>query len=98
MNKQDKAEIKDIVTNAVRGIDGRLANLEQNVATKADIARIENRVDQIEVNMATKSDVRKLRKEIIEGNSRTARVATSSPTLEQFNKLKARVDFRFPVN
>jgi len=94
MNKQDKAEIKDIVTNAVRGIDGRLANLEQNMATKADIA-----------DMATKADIadlkrgqRKLRKEIKEGYSRTARVATSSPTLEQFDKLKARVDFRFPVN
>ncbi len=98
MDKQDKTEIKDIVTNAVRGIDGRLANLEQNVATKADVARIENRVDQIEANMATKSDVRKLRKDIREGYSRIARVATSSPTLEEFDKLKARVDFRFPVN
>jgi len=94
MNKQDKAEIKDIVTNAVRGIDGRLANLEQNVATKADIA-----------DMATKADIadlkrgqRKLRKEIREGYLRTAKVATSSPTLEEFDKLKARVDFRFPVN
>ena len=94
MNKQDKVEIKDIVTNAVRGIDGRLANLEQNVATKADIA-----------DMATKSDIadlksgqRKLRKESREGYLRTAKVATSSPTLEQFDKLKARVDFRFPVN
>ena len=98
MNKQDKVKIKDIVTNAVRGIDGRLANLEQNVATKASIARIEDRVGQIEVNMATKSDVRKIRKEIREGYLRTAKVATSSPTLEQFDKLKARVDFRFPVN
>ena len=85
MNKQDKAEIKDIVTNAVRGIDGRLANLEQNVATKADIADL-------------KRGQRKLRKEIKEGYLRIAKVATSSPTLEQFDKLKARVDFRFPVN
>ncbi len=94
MNKQDKAEIKDIVTNAVRGIDGRLANLEQNVATKADIADMATKADIADL----KSGQRRLRKEIKEGYFRIAKVATSSPTTEEFDKLKARVDFRFPIN
>ena len=94
MNKQDKVEMKDIVTNAVRGIDARLGNLEQNIATKTDIARIETRLDKT----ASKSDVRKLRKEIREGYLRVAKLASSTPTRSEFDELKSRVALHHPMN
>lgn len=48
------------VEDRVIGLEDRMAAVEENMATKADLQRLEDRIATVEENAATKADIRRL--------------------------------------
>lgn len=60
MADSDNSELIGFIAGRFEGMADRLNSIEQRMATKEDLARLEGRVDVIEERMATKDDLARL--------------------------------------
>ena len=60
MADSDNSELIAFIAGRFEGMADRLNSIEQRMATKEDLARLDGRVDVIEERMATKDDLARL--------------------------------------
>ena len=60
MADSDNSELIAFIAGRFEGMADRLNSIEQQMATKEDLARLDGRVDVIEQGMATKQDLARL--------------------------------------
>lgn len=80
------------VGDRVIGLDDRMAAVEENMATKADIRRLEDRMAAVEENMATKADIRRLEDRIAAVEENAATKADLRRLQDGMTNLEVRVD------
>jgi len=86
------------IETSIKGVDAKMVNIEANMVTRQEFQKVANKIDGMEKNMATKSDLRRLRKGQREIKMDISKLATTTPTIRVFDKLKDKVDRHHPTS
>jgi hypothetical protein len=83
--------------NGIRAVDSRLNNVQKNMVTQAQFKK---RLDSVEAKMVKmeRSLKRRMGKHKTEIMTAVSKLATSTPTQEDFDDLQARVDKYHPLS